>query len=135
MAQSKASPKSFAERQERSLQLALAAARAISDNRGQQILVLDMRGETAIFDFFVIANGSSQRQLRAMCDAVADVLEKQMGDKCLSTEGYHETKWVLSDYGSVVVHLFDEESRGFYALENLWAGAKKIDLAGLAGAA
>ena len=135
MAHSKAVPKTFAERQERSAQLALAAARALSDNRGQKILVLDMREQTAIFDFFVIATGTSQRQLRSMCDAVSDKLEKEMGDKRLSIEGYHETKWVLCDYGSVVVHLFDEESRTFYALEDLWAGAKKVDLTGLVGAA
>jgi ribosome-associated protein len=135
VAQTKTSPKSFAERQERSLALALAAARAISDNRGQQIVVLDMREQTVIFDFFVIATGTSQRQLRAMCDAVSDVLEKEMGDKRLGIEGYQETKWVLSDYGNVVIHLFDEESRKFYGLEDLWAGAKRVDLAGLVGAA
>jgi ribosome-associated protein len=124
----KTPPKSFADRQERNLQLALAAARAVHDNRGRDILLLDMRELTAIFDFFVIATGTSQRQLRAMSDGVQDVLEKQLGDKHLSIEGYQDSKWILCDYGTVVVHLFDEDSRKFYRLEELWAGAKSIDL-------
>ena len=122
-------PKSFAERQQRSLELALAAARVVSENRGQDVIVLDLREQTAIFDYFVIATGASQRQLRAMCSAVGDVLEKQMGDRRLSIEGYEQSRWILCDYGSVVIHLFSEEARGFYALEDLWAGATRVDLA------
>lgn len=124
-----AAPQSFAERHERSRELALAAARAVSDNRGQDVVVLDLREQTAIFDYFVIATGASQRQLRSMCDGVSDVLEKQMGDRRLSIEGYQQSRWILCDYGSVVVHLFSEEARGFYALEDLWAGATRVDLA------
>jgi ribosome-associated protein len=130
--QTAAAPQSFAERQERSRELALAAARAVADNRGQDIVVLDLREQTAIFDYFVIATGASQRQLRSMCDGVSDVLEKQMGDRRLSIEGYQQSRWILCDYGSVVVHLFDKEARGFYALEDLWAGATRVDLAATA---
>jgi ribosome-associated protein len=130
--QTAAAPQSFAERQERSRELALAAARAVADNRGQDVVVLDLREQTAIFDYFVIATGASQRQLRSMCDGVSDVLEKQMGDRRLSIEGYQQSRWILCDYGSVVVHLFDKEARGFYALEDLWAGATRVDLAATA---
>ena len=129
MPQTAAAPQSFAERQERSRELALAAARAVADNRGQDVVVLDLREQTAIFDYFVIATGASQRQLRSMCDGVSDVLEKQMGDRRLSIEGYQQSRWILCDYGSVVVHLFDKEAREFYALEDLWAGATRVDLA------
>jgi ribosome-associated protein len=130
--QTAAAPQSFAERQQRSRELALAAARAVADNRGQDIVVLDLREQTAIFDYFVIATGASQRQLRSMCDGVSDVLEKQLGDRRLSIEGYQQSRWILCDYGSVVVHLFDKEARGFYALEDLWAGATRVDLAATA---
>jgi ribosome-associated protein len=130
--QTAAAPQTFAERQQRSLELALAAARAIADNRGQNVVVLDLREQTAIFDYFVIATGTSQRQLRAMCDAVNDVLAKQLGDRRLSIEGYEQSRWILSDYGSVVVHLFSEEAREFYGLEDLWAGATRVDLAATA---
>jgi ribosome-associated protein len=134
VAQRKPTPQTFSERQELSLQLAMAAARAVSDNRGQKIVVLDMRGQTAIFDFFVIATGTSQRQLRAMADGVAEVLKEEFHDKPLSVEGYQESNWILCDYGSVVVHLFDEEGRKFYRLEDLWGQATKVELPGLAGA-
>jgi ribosome-associated protein len=130
--QTAAAPQSFAERQERSRELALAAARAVADNRGQDVVVLDLREQTAIFDYFVIATGASQRQLRSMCDGVSDVLEKQLGDRRLSIEGYQQSRWILCDYGSVVVHLFDKEAREFYALEELWAGATRVDLAATA---
>lgn len=129
MPETAAVPNTFAQRQERSRELALAAARAVADNRGQNVVVLDLREQTSIFDYFVIATGSSQRQLRAMCDGVNEVLEKQLGDRRLSTEGYEQSRWILCDYGSVVIHLFSEEARDFYALEDLWAGATRVDLA------
>ena len=110
---------------QRSLQLALAAAQSAEDNKGQNVTVLDLRDQTVIFDYFVIATGSSQRQLRAISDAIDDVLQKELGHPRLGTEGYQDSKWILLDYGSIIVHLFDTTSRDYYALEDLWAGAKK----------
>ena len=111
---------------QRSLQLALAAAQSAEDNKGQNVTVLDLRDQTVIFDYFVIATGSSQRQLRAISDAIDDVLQKELGHPRLGTEGYQDTKWILLDYGSIVVHIFDPTSRDYYALEDLWGGAKKV---------
>lgn len=113
---------------ERNLQLALAAAQTAADNRGQNIALLDLREITPVFDYFVIVTGTSGRQLRAMSEEIDNVLEKQLGDKRLSVEGWQESKWVLLDYGSVVIHMFDAETRKFYDLENLWGAAKRIDL-------
>ena len=113
---------------QRSLQLALAAAQSAEDNKGQNVTVLDLRDQTVIFDYFVIATGSSQRQLRAISDAIDDVLQKELGHPRLGTEGYQDSKWILLDYGSIIVHLFDTASRDYYALEDLWAGAKKVQL-------
>ena len=111
---------------QRSLQLALAAAQSAEDNKGQNVAVLDLRDQTVIFDYFVIATGSSQRQLRAISDAIDDVLQKELGHPRLGTEGYQDSKWILLDYGSIIVHLFDTASRDYYALEDLWGGAKKV---------
>ena len=111
---------------QRSLQLALAAAQSAEDNKGQNVTVLDLRDQTVIFDYFVIATGSSQRQLRAISDAIDDVLQKELGHSRLGTEGYQDSKWILLDYGSIIVHLFDTASRDYYALEDLWGGAKKV---------
>ncbi|HEY2414433.1 MAG TPA: ribosome silencing factor [Pirellulaceae bacterium] len=111
----------------RSLELALAAAREAEDNRGQNLLVLDMRGQTSAFDYFVIATGTSNRQLRAMSDSIDDVLQKQFGHRRLGLEGYQDSHWILLDYGSVIIHLFDDKNRDYYRLEELWAGAVKVE--------
>lgn len=112
---------------ERSFELARAAAREAEDNRGQNVVVLDMRDQTSIFDFFVLATGTSNRQLRAISDGIDDVLQKQFGHQRLSREGYEDSHWILLDYGSIVVHLFDETTRDYYRLEDLWAGATPVE--------
>ena len=109
-----------------SLQVALAAARAAEDNRGRYIVILDLRELTPIFDYFVIATGSSRRQLHAMSEEIDHTLEQGLGDKRLSIEGYQDSRWILLDYGDVVVHLFEPETRDYYSLEQLWCGGKRV---------
>ena len=111
---------------QKSLELALAAAQEAEDNRGQNVLVLDMQKETSAFDYFVIATGTSNRQLRAMSDAIDDVLQKQFGRRRLGLEGYQDSHWILLDYGSIVVHLFDAPTREYYRLEDLWTGSVAV---------
>lgn len=113
---------------QRSLQLALAAARTAAENRGQNVVVLDMRELTQIFDYFVIATGTSRRQLHAMSEEIDHTLEDDLGDQRYGIEGYTESRWIVLDYGTVVIHLFDEDTRQYYDLENLWAEAKPVDL-------
>ena len=113
---------------DRSLQLALAAARTAAENRGQNLAILDLRELTPVFDYFVLATGASGRQLRAMSEDIDNVLEKQLGDRRMGVEGFQDSKWILLDYGSVVVHLLDAELRTYYDLENLWGAAKRVDL-------
>ena len=121
---SKVSP----ENSKRSLQLALAAARTAAENRGQDVTVLDMRELTQLFDYFVIATGTSRRQLHAMSEEIDHTLEDDLGDQRYGIEGYSESRWIVLDYGTVVIHLFDEDTRQYYDLENLWAEAKPVDL-------
>jgi ribosome-associated protein len=109
------------------LRRAMAAARVAEDNRGRDIVILDMREMTSLFDFFVLVTGTSRRHLHAISDEIDDALQKQYGDQRLGIEGYQESRWILLDYGDVVVHLFEPETRGYYALEELWAGAKRVD--------
>jgi len=113
---------------DRSLQLALAAARTADENRSQDVVVLDMRGITPIFDYFVLATGGSRRQLHAISEEIDHTLEDELGDSRMGIEGYNESHWILLDYGTVVVHLFDEETREYYALEDFWSGAKRVTL-------
>src|ERR1700759_3118913 len=116
----------LAARRERSKQLALAAARTAEDNRGQDIVLLDMRGMTTEFDYFVLVTGNSRRQLHASSEESDRVLEKEMNDHRMGIEGYNESRWILLDYGTVVVHLFDAETRSYYALEDLWGQAARV---------
>lgn len=121
----------IAERNRRSLDLALAAARTAADNRGRDIVVLDMRGITPVFDYFVIATGASRRQLHAISEEIDRVLEQEMGDHRLNIEGYAASQWILLDYGDVVIHLFDEKTRAYYDLENLWSPALRVDVSSI----
>lgn len=113
---------------ERSLELAMAAAHTARDNRGENVVILDMRGITPVFDYFVLASGNSRRQLHAISEEIDHRLEDDLGDKRMGIEGYSESRWILLDYGTVVIHLFDSETREYYALEQLWGEAKRVPL-------
>ncbi|HZZ28277.1 MAG TPA: ribosome silencing factor [Pirellulales bacterium] len=115
------------ERPQRSLQVALVAAQVAHDNRGQSIVLLDLREMTAVFDFFLLVTGSSRRQLHAVADEIEHTLAEKYGEKLIGMEGYAAGTWILQDYGDVVIHLFDEKAREYYSLEQLWTGAKRID--------
>jgi ribosome-associated protein len=108
-----------------SLARALLAARTAEENRGADIVLLDMRELTSLFDFFVIVSGTSRRQLHAMSEEIDRVLAEE-GDRRLGIEGYVESRWILLDYGDVIVHLFEPETRVYYALEQLWGRAKRV---------
>lgn len=103
-----------------SLERAKLAARVILDNHGHDVKIIDLRKITPAFDFFVIGSGSSRRQLHSISDEIDDLFEKELGDTRRSVSGYQESRWVVLDYGDVVVHLFEPETRDFYALEDLW---------------
>ena len=119
---------SAATRESRSLQLALAAVRVAAENNGRDLLVLDTRDLTPIFDYFVIATGTSRRQLHAISEDIDHKLEDDLHDRRMGIEGYQESRWILLDYGTVVIHLFDDETRDYYALEQLWSAAKPVEL-------
>lgn len=93
--------------------------------------MLDMRGITSEFDYFVLATGNSRRQLHAISEEIDRVLEQELGDHRMGIEGYNESRWILLDYGTVVVHLFDAEMRAYYALEDLWGTATRVPRPGL----
>jgi ribosome-associated protein len=117
------------ERRDAALHRALVAARVAEENRGRDIVVLDMRHLTAMFDYFVLASGTSRRQLHAMSEEIDHALEQGLGDRRLGIEGYEESRWILLDYGDVVIHLFDEETRTYYGLEDLWGQARRVPIA------
>ncbi len=114
--------------EDRALQLAMAAARTAEENQASDIVVLDMREITPVFDYFVLATGNSRRQLHAISEEIDHCLEDELGDSRMGIEGYNESRWILLDYGNVVIHLFDAETREYYALEQFWNQAPQVTL-------
>jgi ribosome-associated protein len=113
-------------RAEVAVERAFLCARVAADNKASDVLVLDMRGVTALYDFFVLATGTSRRQIHAIAEEVDAALHAE-GEKRLGIEGYEPSKWVVQDYGDIVVHVFDREARTYYGLEELWADAPRLD--------
>ncbi len=107
---------------------ALAAAQVASENRGRDVVVLDLRKLTPIFDYFVLVTGSSRRQLHAISEEIDRVLCDEHHETRQGIEGYVESRWILLDYGDVVIHLFDQEARDYYLLEQLWCEAPRVPL-------
>ena len=109
-----------------SLDRACLSARTAAENKARDVVVLDLRGITPLFDFFVLATGISRRQIHTICEEVDAALHRE-GDRRLSIEGYEASKWVVQDYGDVVVHVFAPDTRDYYGMEDLWADAAKVD--------
>jgi ribosome-associated protein len=108
------------------LERACLSARVAADNKARDVVVLDMRDITPLYDFFVIATGSSRRQIHTIAEEI-DAALRAVGDRRLAIEGYQASKWVVQDYGDVVVHVFDDDTRAYYTLEELWADAPRVD--------
>ncbi len=102
-------------------------AQAIYDKKGVNILVLDVRGVCTMTDFFVIAEGTSDRHVKAVAQTVSDTMKK-MEQAPLHVEGETIGDWVVIDYGDMVIHLFMPGLREKYALENLWHEGKIVDV-------
>jgi ribosome-associated protein len=96
------------------------------ENKAKDVLILDMRAITPLFDFFVIATGTSRRQIHTLAEEI-DAAMRAEGEARVGLEGYEPGRWVVLDYGDVVVHLFDPEMRGYYVLEDLWADAPRVE--------
>ncbi|NLJ16601.1 MAG: ribosome silencing factor [Clostridiales bacterium] len=103
------------------------AVKALDSKLAQDIEVIEINNLTVLADYFIIASGSSTTQVRALADEVEFKL-KENDIPPQRIEGYTSCNWILLDYGSVVVHVFLNETRDFYSLEKLWADGKKIDV-------
>jgi ribosome-associated protein len=105
---------------------AVQAARIAQDRRCSDILVLDLRGLSPATDYFVIATGTSNRQMQTVANEISEAGREQ-GISRFGRAGYEQARWVLLDFVDVVVHLFDSEYRQYYDLEMLWGDAERID--------
>ena len=116
-----------------SIKLATIAALAADEKIADDIVVLDVSEQLTITDCFVLASGTNERQVDAIVDEIEDKL-REAGAKPVRREGNRENRWVLLDYGTVVIHVQRSEEREFYALDNLWADCPVIEVEGLDGA-
>ncbi len=111
---------------EESREAAVAAARSASAKQAESVAILDVHGLIVITDFFVIASGETERQVRTIVEEVEKAL-RDLGRKPVRREGETEGRWVLLDYVDVVVHVFADEEREYYDLERLWRDAPRVD--------
>jgi len=112
---------------EQSKKMASIACKALMDKKGEDIRVIDISRISVLADYFVIANGTNDSQIRAMVDGVEEAFEKE-GIRVRQREGYGLGNWVLLDFQDVIVHVFDKENRLFYDLERIWSDGKEIDV-------
>jgi len=112
----------------RALQLARVAALAAEDKIAQDVMAIDVSEQLALTDVFVIASANNERQVGAIVDEIEDKL-REVGVSAIRREGAREGRWVLLDFGDIVVHVQHAEEREFYQLERLWKDCPEIDLA------
>ena len=106
-------------------QLALLAAEVCDEKKAKEIIVLDVRKITSISDYFIVCSTSNERQARAIADDLR-VRMKDLGKREMGVEGIDDARWVLQDFGDIVLHIFHESQREFYDIEGLWADAKQV---------
>lgn len=106
------------------------AVKALDSKRAENIQVIGIRDLTVIADYFIIANGTSTTQTKALADEVEYQL-KELGKAPERTEGYQGANWIVLDYGDIVVHVFYKETRQFYNLERLWSDGESVDISHL----
>ena len=109
-----------------SYELGKLCCKALSAKKAQDILILNVAEQTMLCSYFVIASGKSTTQVRALGEAVEEALKKE-GVSPERSEGLREGRWGVLDYGDVVVHIFNEESRLFYYLERLWDAGNNVE--------
>lgn len=110
---------------EESKKMASIACKALDDKKGEDIRVIDISEVSVLADYFIIANGNSDSQVRALVDNVEEELAKA-GFEVRQREGYGLGNWVLLDFGDIIVHVFDKENRLFYDLERIWKDGKTV---------
>jgi len=107
---------------------ALLAAEAASDKKATDIVAMDVAELLVVTDYFVICTGKTNIQVKAIADEVEDRLRVDGGIKPIGREGLDEARWVLLDFGDLVIHVFQPEEREFYRLEKLWSSAERLPL-------
>ncbi|MCR6544985.1 ribosome silencing factor [Dehalobacterium formicoaceticum] len=107
-----------------SYELSRIAAQAAVKKKGMNVVIMDLQEISLIADYFVICSGNNINQVQAICEFINEEVKLAGGQPALRIEGLKEGRWILMDFGGVVVHVFQEEERLYYNLERLWGDAK-----------
>lgn len=99
--------------------MASLAIKALEDKKAEDVRILDISNVSVLADYFIIASGNNRNQVQAMADNVEETLGRA-GYAPKHIEGYQTANWILMDYKDIIVHIFDNENRGFYDLERIW---------------
>lgn len=110
-----------------SKELALAACKALAERKGRDIVTIYVRDKTVLCDYFVLASGNSSTQIKALGERVEEKLAEEYGVEPTRTEGVRGGRWAVIDYGDVIVHIFNDETRLFYHLERLWEDGGNLE--------
>jgi len=113
------------------IELAHRAARIAQEKKAEDLVLLELEKKVSYCDFFLLCSGRNRRQVRAIAESIATQFKKELGVRALSVEGMETGRWVLLDFGDIVVHVFDEPLRGFYDLEGLWKDAPRREIPSL----
>lgn len=113
---------------QQAIDLATIAARAAADKLATTITGLDVSGQMPLTDIFLVVSADNERQVQAMSEAIEDTLREEAGVKTLGREGHGPGRWVLLDFGDIVVHAQHDEEKDFYDLERLWRDCPHLDL-------
>ena len=103
-----------------------SAAEAAIEMKATELTIIDVRDRTSLCDWFILCNGTNPRQIRAIADHILRTFKKELGLNPVGVEGTTGKKWVLIDLGDVIVHVFDQNMRGYYDLDGLWIDAPKV---------
>lgn len=114
--------------------LAKRVAELAGDKKARDVVVLDLRGLVGYTDFLVLCSGGTERQTKAIHDAVHIGIKQDEGMLPGRVEGLPEARWILMDYFDCIVHIFTVETRDYYRLEQLWGEAERLDVVGVASA-
>lgn len=105
----------------------LLSSKVAEDKKAFDVVILDLKEYSSITDYFMICSGNSTRQVQAIADGIDGILRKK-GIRPFGIEGHNEARWILMDYGDLIIHIFYEETRKFYDLERLWDSAPRVKL-------
>lgn len=113
-----------------SKEMAKITFQALDDKKAEDIRIIDIANVSVLADYFIIANGTNENQVKALVDNVQEELSKA-GYEPKQIEGYRTANWVLLDYGDIIVHVFSKEDRLFYNLERIWRDGKEVEVTNL----